>query len=573
MAEEIKIVLEVEGANKVTTALDNTSEALKNTADEAKKAGDSIKNNLKPATAQAGATLTNFNRVVSDAPFGFIGIQNNLMPLIESFQNLQNTTKESGGVFKSLISSLSGPVGIGVAFSIVSSAITFAQVGLSRWVKSSDESDKSVKNLDNSLIFLSSTLNKTKADFDNFIDIADKAQKLGEIQIKTVFNKKEDQDALIRQSKFITISEELIKVQEQRVLANKNLQNVTRGLFNTEEEYQKAKRDALVIYDQLSKKEFDLIDLRQQQAAENRLAIEEEKRAAAERLKNVDSIEKTMAALREAQKDARNVASALGTVSFDTQIKLITAAIEKLISKFNLDPKNALILKLKAEIDEIELRKKTVQFKDVWQNASDRLIKGGLTVKITPELPKTTTLPPGIKDYGDLIQTAFANIAVNVGQKFAESLGLALIGQATIGDVFSGIFEQLAGGIEAIGKQLIEFGTLAILAQQAISQILLNPYAAIAAGIALTALGSAIKGLMNKQQFAVGTRFAPGGMALVGERGPEMVSLPRGSQVIPAAQTSAMLGGKNQVEVVGVLRGQDIYFSNKKYSQSYNRQT
>ncbi|MYD95413.1 MAG: hypothetical protein F4Y02_17395 [Chloroflexi bacterium] len=33
--------------------------------------------------------------------------------------------------------------------------------------------------------------------------------------------------------------------------------------------------------------------------------------------------------------------------------------------------------------------------------------------------------------------------------------------------------------------------------------------------------------------FAQGTSFAPGGMALVGEMGPELVNLPRGSQVIP----------------------------------------
>lgn len=33
--------------------------------------------------------------------------------------------------------------------------------------------------------------------------------------------------------------------------------------------------------------------------------------------------------------------------------------------------------------------------------------------------------------------------------------------------------------------------------------------------------------------FANGTDFAPGGMAMVGERGPELVNLPRGSQVIP----------------------------------------
>lgn len=33
--------------------------------------------------------------------------------------------------------------------------------------------------------------------------------------------------------------------------------------------------------------------------------------------------------------------------------------------------------------------------------------------------------------------------------------------------------------------------------------------------------------------FATGTNYAPGGLAIVGERGPELVNLPRGSQVIP----------------------------------------
>ena len=39
--------------------------------------------------------------------------------------------------------------------------------------------------------------------------------------------------------------------------------------------------------------------------------------------------------------------------------------------------------------------------------------------------------------------------------------------------------------------------------------------------------------------FASGTDFAPGGMALVGERGPELVNLPRGAQVIPNNELSA----------------------------------
>lgn len=42
--------------------------------------------------------------------------------------------------------------------------------------------------------------------------------------------------------------------------------------------------------------------------------------------------------------------------------------------------------------------------------------------------------------------------------------------------------------------------------------------------------------------FANGTMNAPGGMALVGERGPELVNLPKGAQVIPNYRTNQMVG-------------------------------
>ena len=44
--------------------------------------------------------------------------------------------------------------------------------------------------------------------------------------------------------------------------------------------------------------------------------------------------------------------------------------------------------------------------------------------------------------------------------------------------------------------------------------------------------------------FASGTMSAPGGLALVGEMGPEIVSLPRRSQVIPAERTARILSGR-----------------------------
>ena len=50
-------------------------------------------------------------------------------------------------------------------------------------------------------------------------------------------------------------------------------------------------------------------------------------------------------------------------------------------------------------------------------------------------------------------------------------------------------------------------------------------------------------------KFANGTMNAPGGMALVGERGPEIVNLPRGSQVIPAHRAQGMMGGGINISV------------------------
>ena len=48
---------------------------------------------------------------------------------------------------------------------------------------------------------------------------------------------------------------------------------------------------------------------------------------------------------------------------------------------------------------------------------------------------------------------------------------------------------------------------------------------------------------INNASFARGTSFAPGGRSLVGEEGPEMIDLPRGSVVHTAAQTKNMMGG------------------------------
>ncbi|HVV43185.1 MAG TPA: hypothetical protein VHC94_19215 [Nitrobacter sp.] len=55
-------------------------------------------------------------------------------------------------------------------------------------------------------------------------------------------------------------------------------------------------------------------------------------------------------------------------------------------------------------------------------------------------------------------------------------------------------------------------------------------------------LGAGTGGL-SFPMFASGTDSAPGGLAIVGEKGPELVNLPKGSQVVPNGPTMAALNG------------------------------
>jgi hypothetical protein len=80
-------------------------------------------NGLNTSTKGANITLTNFGRVIQDAPFGILGIANNIDPLIQSFQNLKKESGSTGGALKALAGSLAGPAGIAIAISAVTSIL------------------------------------------------------------------------------------------------------------------------------------------------------------------------------------------------------------------------------------------------------------------------------------------------------------------------------------------------------------------------------------------------------------------------------------------------------------------
>jgi len=101
--------------NYLTTQINNLNGVIDNL-------NNKMSNVKKPATDSTNA-LTNLSRVAQDAPYGFMGIANNLNPMLESFQRLSKEAGGAGGALKSMVSGLAGPAGIGVALGVVSSLI------------------------------------------------------------------------------------------------------------------------------------------------------------------------------------------------------------------------------------------------------------------------------------------------------------------------------------------------------------------------------------------------------------------------------------------------------------------
>ncbi|PKB19660.1 hypothetical protein B0I00_1900 [Novosphingobium kunmingense] len=174
--------------------------------------------------------------------------------------------------------------------------------------------------------------------------------------------------------------------------------------------------------------------------------------------------------------------------------------------------------------------------------------KGG----ISPELAEQARLALALQGVGADIAAPLQAItdALEMDKPLIDfdkiAAGLDALGQKLGG----GVAEKISGlkdGIRSFGLSAQDaFVTVAdnlkglILGAQSLGDALRNIAAQFASKIldkAFDALGSALK----IPGFATGTQFAPGGLALVGERGPEFVNLPRGARVHTASDTRDML--------------------------------
>lgn len=627
MAEEIEIIVTATGFDKVSSGLKNTTEALKSTASEAKKTGDAMKTTLNAGANQAGQSITNFSRILQDAPFGFIGIANNINPLVESFGRLKAESGSTGGALKALVGGLSGAGGLGLAFSAVTAAITFAQIGFSAWNRTAKETKDTADETAKALQSITGELAKEATQVTSFIAVLNnesesRERKLSALKELKQINPEIFGDLELEKGKvegltnaynvYIeslknTLTAKLLQGRIEKELNNlitlqggalteseKGILNIGQalntGIVNNLKQFGSEGANAALKIQDINtaldrNKQKNIDDVKLKIAA---LSAELTKLSGSIKLPQIkpDKDGKVKKAKKDVEtlQDAYNefiatlVANEKLAIAFNEpatkkNIQAFESFITTAITKFKATP--TFTIPIVFELNRLKKSLEVVKSKDLVKSLQEKINLTPIAIPFAIPQGTIDNLKKQTVDITNALSGALESAISAIGVGIGEGLAAAITGTANFGSIFQSIFNALGGVVQQLGEQIISIGAAALVAQAAIAQALANPFLVIAAGVALTALGALIKSTTsNQNRFAVGTRNAPGGMALVGERGPELINLPRGSQVIPAAQTSNMLGGVGGgIEIYGILRGQDIYFSNKKYSATYARTT
>ena len=294
-------------------------------------------NKFTTGSNQAAFALTNLGRVAQDAPFGFIGIQNNLNPLLESFQQLKAQSGSTSGALKALGQSLIGPAGLGIAFSVVSAAILFYQQYQQRANKSTKEAVDANKELADSIKSISGVQAEGRANASKDLS-----------QLQSLYNA--TQNVNIPAKERLKIADDLIKrypkylegLTAEQVLAGKaasayiSLTNaiLAKGYAQAAEENRQK-----LINQQLNAK----VEITKEQAALDKSAAELSKRTAQKQatldIQGQAALEGGISKTSKAVENSKNKINELNQVykNAASEIKILDDVTQGLIKTFGAD--------------------------------------------------------------------------------------------------------------------------------------------------------------------------------------------------------------------------------------------
>lgn len=562
-ATDIKLGLDTSAINKQISETTTKLNGLKSSLNSSTTA---FANNSK-AIGNGSSTLTQFSRIAQDAPFGIIGIGNNLTATAESFTYLAQSSGGAGNALKAVGASLLGPGGVLLAISLVTTGLTvMAQQGLT----------------------ISDVFNKLTGNFSGFaVELKNASQEATKSAI-------EETGAL---KGLIAIAQSEAQSKKMRLEAVDKLQQMYPNYFGNLSKEEIMYSDLTGVINDVTKALINksIAEKLSAAAAEPTMKLWE---ANARLIKQRDEAAKAEAAYQKAAsnpaaaqsmqfyasasqratqrlQETRNEVIALNkeVASYERGIKMASEAGAKVILKPGASSKppkkqkqwserNVGAMPLPTAAGLVGLDDKEFQL------AKDRIGRDGeliktygkagefvaANLKVGKQAISTETIEmlTALYDFNEQANNIIYNGIGNTFAGLGSAIGDAL---ATGGNVLKAAGSALLSGMGAI---LVQLGELAIktgLGILAVKKSLqtLNPYVAIAAGVGLVALGSAFSSKASSIGGSMGSSASSGG-------GNQRGSLSTGADVSTPTSSVNSGGGtfNNSGTVVFEISGQKL---------------
>lgn len=486
----------------------SAKQALSNLKTSLNDSGTAFNNHSK-SVANGGNTLMQFSRIAQDAPFGIMGIGNNLTATAEAFGNLSKSSGGAGNALKAVASSIMGTGGILLAVSLVTTAFTvMSQQGLT----------------------ISDVFNKLSGNFDAF------GSTLKQVSQEATKSALEETGAL---KGLIAIAQDETQTKKMRLEAVDQLQKTYPNYFGNLSKEQIMYGDLKGVVDDVTKSLINkaIAEKMSEKAAEPTLKLWE---ANARLIKQREEATKAEAAF---QKAASNGAAGNSMQFYATQsaraaerlqeTRNEVIALNKEVSKYNnviemaskagaktiLTPgASAKAKKVKpAQVRTNPVIENNLKAADLvglndkeFQLAKDRIGRDGELIKtygkagvfvqanlkaskeaVSKETIEMLTLMATFNDnvnqiIGESIASTFSNLGTVIGDALAS-------GASVLDAVGASLLQSLGNLLSSLGDELIKLGTAAVLAGTVVK--LFGTIAGVGAGLAAIAGGVLLKGI------------------------------------------------------------------------------
>jgi len=485
-----------------TSELDRRISGVNTRLNELRTSATTAQTAMRGMTGQVGNgsnALMQFSRIAQDAPYGIIGIGNNLTATAEAFGHLRNQTGSAGGALRAMASSLMGTGGILLGVSLLTTGFTLlAQSGLS----------------------VGDIIDKITGNFD---EAKESLHKLGLEAAKTAGTEISELKSLV------SVAQNDTKSREERLIAVQKLQsefpayfgnlsterilngNVTESIKNVSDAL-KARARASAIYGKVG------------ELSAKRLELEEKREQAITKLKEAqkasDADSSVYAAglrfnLKGAVDDYKDIVE---------EIKNVDKAITKLQSKANVDTTASVLLEQKAPPKTKETQSfNTPQVTGVTSTIVPAPLfdLNGIAVfngqvdgfgNKLKSLPNVITTSMGqihlaadmgllelnalLYNFSEEVNELASTSIAGAFQSLGDNIGNALAnGTNVLSAVGNGLLQSLGGFLGELGTRLITYGLLlAGFGKAELAFKVGDPVTKIGAGIAMVALGIAAKG-------------------------------------------------------------------------------